>query len=152
MAMATHAGSVAAEGHPSPHDPKVGLGRILFGVFGGPAAWAAQLIANYGLASYSCYPRYAPRSQLVPGWESIWTFLLIINLVAVAVALVAASTAYRTWRLTRHEHPGNYGHALEAGEGRTRFLGIIGIMTGLGFFLATVFDTIALFIVPQCIG
>lgn len=150
--MAANTGSVAAANHPSPHRDRVGLVSLLFGAFGGPAAWAAQLIANYALASYSCYPRIAPQAEVLPGWQGIWTVLLIINLLAIVVALVAAAVSLRTWRATRDEHPGGYGHALEAGEGRSRFLGIVGIMTGLGFLLAVVFDTVALFIVPQCIG
>ncbi len=124
----------------------------MFGTFGGPAAWIIQLVVNYGLASYTCYPRGAPRTSVVPGWGGIWGGLLALNLIAIVVALAAAWAAWRIWQATRHEDPGASGEVLEAGEGRTRFLGLVGIMTGLGFFLATVFDTVALFVVPQCIG
>ncbi|MGH7076932.1 MAG: hypothetical protein ACREFU_02420 [Acetobacteraceae bacterium] len=139
-------------GHPSPHRENVGLPLLLFGVFGGAAAFAVQLMLNFALASYSCYPRLAPRTALVPGWGGIWSWLLGINLGAIAIALIAAAIAWRNWHATRTEHPGGAAHLIEVGEGRTRFLGLVGVVFSLAFAIGVIFDLIALIIVPQCIG
>ncbi|HEY6434554.1 MAG TPA: hypothetical protein VIZ17_21470 [Acetobacteraceae bacterium] len=141
-----------AVAHPSPHRDRAGIMEQMFAVFGGPAAWVTQLIVNYAFASFTCYPRVSPRTSVVPGWGGIWDGLLALNLIAIVVALAAAWAGLRVWQATRGEGGGASGEVLELAEGRTRFLGIIGIMTGLYFLSAVVFDTIALFLVPQCIG
>ena len=41
---------------------------------------------------------------------------------------------------------------LEAGEGRTRFLAVCGLMSALGFAAAILFNTIAVLTVPPCVG
>jgi hypothetical protein len=82
----------------------------------------------------------------------VWLANLAINLLAIAVALVASEVSRRSWHATSGEHPGSSEHLLEAGEGRTRFLAMAGWLTGLGFALAIVFDTVALLTVPQCPG
>jgi hypothetical protein len=145
----TMSGGVA---HPSPHRERAGFLEQMFAFAGGPAAWITQLVVNYAFASYTCYPRYAPRTSVVPGWGGIWGGLLALNLIAIVVALVAAWTGLRVWQATRGDGGGASGEVLEMAEGRTRFMGVVGIITGLFFLAAVVFDTIALFLVPQCIG
>ena len=147
-----NAASATAKSHPAPHRERVGLFAQFFGLAAAPTAWAMQLVLNYGLASYSCFPRAAPRTTVLPGWGFVWWLLLAFNLLAVALALAATVVAYLTWRATRHEHPSGFGHAVAAGEGRTRFFGLVGVMTGLGFLAAVIFDLVALLVVPQCIG
>lgn len=146
---ATMPGSVA---HPSPHRDRVGFLEQMFAIFGGPAAWVTQLIVNYAFASFTCYPRHAPRTSVAPGWDGIWGGLLALNLIAIVVALVAAWTGWWVWQATRGEGGGASGEVLEMAEGRTRFMGVVGIITGLYFLAAVVFDTVALVVVPQCIG
>lgn len=138
--------------HPAPHRHKARVPLLLFGLFGGAAAFAFQLIFNFALASYSCYPRVAPRTHPVPGWGGLWSWLLAINLGAITIALIAAVVAWRNWQATRTEHPGHAGHLVEIGEGRTRFLSMVGMVFSLLFVAGVIFDLIALIIVPQCIG
>lgn len=138
--------------HPSPHRGRVGLGALFFGLCAAPIVWSIQLMANFALASYSCYPHASPRTSLVPGWGWVWPGQLTINLAALVIALAAAAISWRNWNRTRYEHPGQTSHVLEVGEGRTRFLAMIGFMAALGFCLAIVFNTIALFMVPSCAG
>lgn len=148
--MPASAGPAAAPSHPSPQRGRVGLVATFFGLWAAPAAWVGQLIVNYGLASYACYPRYVPHAHAVAGWGGIWWGLLAINVVAILAAAAGGVVAYRDWQATRHEHAGRGGHVLETGEGRTRFLAILGIMTSAGFLAAVIFDTIVLFVVPLC--
>jgi hypothetical protein len=147
MSQVTAAGSGI---HPSPHRDRVGLFALWFGMFGAAAAWITQLVGNYMLVNLLCYRHQAPLSRELERGAGVWPAVLALNLIAMVVAVVATFTAYRTWRLTREEHPGDAQHALDVGEGRTRFMGLVGIMTSGGFVAAIVFDTIVLLIVPQC--
>lgn len=150
MAMSSSAGSVSAASHPSPHRDRVGLVPLFVGLWAAPAAWSGQLIVNYALASYACYPRYVPQHHVIAGWGGIWWGLLAINIAAILVAAAGAAVALRSWFATRHEHPGHVGHVLETGMGRSRFLALLGILTSVGFLVAVVFDTIVLLVVPLC--
>lgn len=150
--MQADAGSVTSPGHPSPGRDRVRLGPLFFGLVGGPAAWITQLVVSYGLASYSCYPRQHPLVRVPAGWHGIWYGLLALNVLAILVIISATAVSWQHWRVTRQEHSGPAQHALEAGEGRTRFLALVGIMTGLGFIVAALFDTVVLLAVPQCPG
>jgi uncharacterized membrane protein YeiB len=139
-----------ASSHASPHRERVGLLRLFFGLWAAPLGWSGQLVLNYGLASFACYPRYTPHDHAIPGWGGVWWVLLAINLLAVALTGLGAAAAYRSWQATRHENDGHTGHVLETGRGRTRFLSLLGTMTSLGFLAAVLFNTVVLFTVPLC--
>lgn len=130
--------------------PPINRGSLLaifFGLLAGPTAWGLQLVINYGLASHTCYAGDTPSTT--PVWHSTWTVILALNLVAVLLALVGTAVSLQRWQATRQ---GNRNNAFEVREARTRFLALWGVMTGSGFFLAILFNTLALFMVPQCIG
>ena len=135
---------------PAPHDQRVGPAALLLALIGGPAAWIVQHLVQYGLTSYACYPGRTPRDEVLPGFGWVWSTSLAFNIAALLLALAAAAAAYRNWCLTREEHRGGAGELVEAGEGRTRFLSLWGILAGLGFALAIAFNMIALFVVPLC--
>lgn len=136
--------------HPAPHRGNVAVSVLFIGLFAGPIAWGLQLLINFALASHACYPDGAPLTT--PGWHSAWGVILLLNIVAAILSLAGAALSYRHWQATREEHPGGAGHTIEAGEGRTRFLALWGVMTGFGFLVAILFNTLALFMVPQCAG
>jgi hypothetical protein len=58
--------------------------------------------------------------------------------------------SFRNWRITGREVEGHIHHLIEKGEGRTRYLGIIGMAFSLLFFAAVLFGAIVLAIVPLC--
>jgi hypothetical protein len=125
---------------------------MLFAVWGAASAWIVQLIVNYALAAHRCYPADAPvLSSSVPGH---WTYpvLLALNLLAIVTAAAATMVARRIWHRTKEEHGGSTQHLLTVGEGRTRFLAMCGQLAGLGFLIAILFDTIAIYMVPRCFG
>lgn len=138
--------------HPSPHRDRIGLVPLMAGLIGPPAAWLLQLVVNYGLSSYSCYPASVPHVAVLPGWTGVWVGVLIINIIAIAIAIATTVLSYRNWRIVRDEHPGEADDLVETGEGRSRFIGLAGAITGLGFVIALVFDLIAILAVPQCGG
>jgi hypothetical protein len=138
--------------HPSPHRDQVSVSLLFLGLFAGPVAWGLQLVTNFALASYRCFPSDVPRSSLLPGWQWSSAAILAINVAAAILALAGAAISYWHWQVARREHQGSVRHAVEVGEGRTRFLALWGVMTGLGFFVAIIFNTVAFVMVPQCAG
>lgn len=58
--------------------------------------------------------------------------------------------SYLNWVRTGEKWQGHHSDLMEAGEGRTRFLGIVGMAFGLMFLLITITDTITLALVPIC--
>lgn len=135
-------------GHPAPQRGQVSLTRLWFGLFGAPAAWSGQTLVNYGLASYACYPTLVPRA--VPLYRGLWWMLLVVGLAAMAVEIMAILVAVESWRRTRTEGGGRGHRALEAGEGRTRFMAAGGIMSGLLLLLVSLVHVANLFLVPPC--
>lgn len=155
-------------GHPAPQRGQVGLGTLLFGIFGAPAAWSVQSLVNFSLASHACYPEMTPYAS--PTWNGLWPILLGMTLLAIVVGVSAGVVSYRVWQRTRGE--GNGGGdaraeggqrssapsgggadaraALEIGEGRTRFMAMAGMLTSISFVFASVVHGIALFMVPPC--
>ena len=139
----------AVSAAPSQHRHRVGLAALGFGLCGGPLAWAIQLNANYALVSHACFPAVAPRVWPLPGWEGLSTVMLVINVVALVIALAALGVSWWAWRATRVEQRGGSG---QVREGRSHFLAACGLMAAAGFFVATVFNTATLIWVPQCTG
>ena len=60
--------------------------RLLFGLLGGPLAWAIHLLASYGLVAIAC----------LNGWTEARLALGIVTVVALAVAIGAGIVAART--------------------------------------------------------
>ena len=147
--MTTDTAALHAGAHPAPHRHRVGSLALAFGVAAGPLAWGVHLVVNYGIASHACFPGAGPRSQ-APAGAGLWWLLLSIDLIAIAVAAAATLVSYRSWRATRRELAGRASDLLEIGEGRTRFLALWGLLTGVGFLLAVVFDGVALLVLPLC--
>jgi hypothetical protein len=138
--------------HPSPHRARVGSPALLFAFGAAPAAWLLQLVVNFGLAIHPCFPQAVARTEPLAASSSDRPALLIVNLLAIAVALLGSGLSWRYWRGTRSEAGGATPQALGAGEGRTRFVAVCGLMAGAGFLVAIVFGTISLFMVPLCAG
>jgi hypothetical protein len=138
--------------HPAPQRGNVSTVALLGALFAGPVVWGLQLIINYSLAAHACYPGDMPLHDVAPGFHSARTIILLVNLLALALVLAGTGLSYKHWRATRAEQRGDAEHAIEAGEGRTRFLALWGVMAGLGFFIGILFDTLALLMVPTCAG
>jgi hypothetical protein len=66
------------------------------------------------------------------------------------IALAGAGASYRSWNATRREVEGETEDMVAAGEGRTRFLALWGLLTSVGFACAIGFSLIGLFTVPLC--
>ncbi len=138
--------------HPAPHRDRRSMPMLLFGVCGAPAAWLVQLVLGYALAAYPCFPDDTAYARLPHSWWWDRGVLFAINLGALAVAILATLVARGSWRRTAQEGPGTHRELLELGEGRTRFMAACGVLTGLGFIAAILFNTVGLAGTPQCSG
>ena len=58
------------------------------GLFAPPAAWLFQLNLNFSLASHACFPQGVARASFLPGWEHVWTSLLLINLACAVISVL----------------------------------------------------------------
>lgn len=137
--------------HPSPHRDRVRLLELLFGLFAGPAAWIAQMIAGYGLSSYACFPRDEPYlTSPPPGWGGEQAILLAINLIGLALTVAGFLVARSGWRRVREETAGGALPMLDVGEGRSRFLSICGMLASGVFAVAILFNTVTILATPAC--
>ena len=85
-----------------------------------------------------------------PFWPGLNGVLWTISIAAMAIGWASAALAWHNWRATRDEKPGA-GHALvDAGEGRTRFLALCGLIVGCCFALALLWTASGLLLVPAC--
>lgn len=140
----------SAAHHPAKHRGRVGLAAVFFGLFAAPIVWAGNLMVTYGLGSHACYPAGRPLARAIDGFGFAWPLILACYLVALAVAAIAFFVAFRNWRLTGAESAGRVHHLVEIGEGRTRFLGVIGMAFSVLFFGAILFGAIVMAIEPLC--
>lgn len=134
--------------HPAPRRENVGWRRQLIGLFGAPTAWAAQVCGSEILSSYACYPHGAPLSM--PLWNWLLWALAAISGICLVAAIVCAAIAWISWQRSRREAAGTAQHAMEIGEGRTRFLALTSVYSSSLFVIAIIFTICALFLVSPC--
>jgi hypothetical protein len=133
-----------------PYEVGVHVVPLAIGLAGAPAFWVVQLIVNYGLVSYACYPFIEQRSTPALDWGSIWIAVIIINLVTLTVALATTVLSFVNWRILVRLHPKMWDDLVEASEGRVRFAALCGAVAGSGFIIAIIFDLIAILGSPIC--
>jgi len=138
--------------HPSPHRDRVSDAALLLALALGPASWAATLMLGYAAASHACYPADTPVATLPPGWNDLRGALVALDIACLGAALLGVGIAHRAWRATRAEKAGSPHALLDVGEGRSRFLALCGVLAGLGFALAIIFNIAVAAGVPACLG
>lgn len=136
--------------HPSPHRERVSLAMLLFGVMAAPGLWIAQIVFGYAVSAILCYPDGHLLSS-PPDAPAVAAGFFAFDIAAAVVAVAGGIVAFLCWRRVSGEKPGGADHAIEAGEGRARFMAIWGICSSLWFFAAIVFNAIATGAVPLCL-
>jgi hypothetical protein len=136
--------------HPAPHRERISIGAILYGVFIGGIVWAGHLMLNFALTVHACYPGDIPLARANSGAHWAWPLILALDIVGLALIASGVWVSYRCWAATGQESEGHHHRLMEVGEGRTRFLGIVGMAFSAMFFLVTLTDTTGLFLVPIC--
>jgi hypothetical protein len=136
--------------HPSPHRGRVGPWTTWLAILGAPSAWNLQLLINTTLVGHGCYPHDVPLAT--PTWNQLGFISVAVEVTALAICVAAGVAGWRNWSRTRDEKQGDLHHLVESGDGRTRFMAVVGIMTSALFLVATAFATLNLAGVPQCGG
>lgn len=136
--------------HPAPHRHRAHPAGLALGLLIGPVAWLAQTAVNYGFASHACFPAEEPFLLPLGSGGGLFTLNLAVNIAAIVLVFAAGAVAYRNWRATRRELEGHAYAVFEAGEGRTRFLALWGMLTSAVFAAALVFNLVAILGVPPC--
>lgn len=138
-----------AASHPDQDPP--GVLALLFGLAAGPTAWIGQLLLNYGLSSYACYPADRPHLRAPPpGWAAEKPVLAAITLACLALAGLGAWISWLSWRNAQEERTKGPDHVIEVGEGRSCFLALCGILTSAGFAVAIAVSAASILGVPSC--
>lgn len=106
---------------------------LWFGFLGPPVIWAVRFGVSYALVPAAC------RGGGLPWLQGI-------TLVALAGTAWAGVVAWRSWR---GAGDGRVGDAETAG-GRARFMGAVGVLGSVLFFLAIASESLALFMVDPC--
>jgi hypothetical protein len=123
---------------------------LLFPLLAPPLAWTIHLALNFGLASHACFPDGEPLAVPPAGFDWLRLLLLVVDLGAMAVAVIAVAVAYRSWMVSARELAATEARVMEEGESRTRFLAIWGTLIGAGFLIAILFDFVGLWVLPIC--
>jgi hypothetical protein len=129
-----------------PPPRQVGKASLLMGLLAPPVAWGLHLLLNYGLSSHFCFPGLTLRSPAGLGW--LWPVVIAIDLIAIAVCVLAALLSWRNWREAPRILPVNA--EIETGEGRSRFLALWGMLTSALLAAAIIFDFVGLWVLPLC--
>lgn len=132
-----------------PDARKAGFLWLLFGCSAAPLFWLGQLMLGYGVTAYICYPGDHPQTLAQSG--PLFVALVAFDIVALAACAAGAAVSWSAWQRTKHEESGQHHHALQIGEGRSRFLALWGLMSSLWFFAAVLFTAIASVTVPTCV-
>jgi hypothetical protein len=140
----------SAARHPAQHRARVSLAAIFYGLFVAPIVWAGNLMVTFALATHACYPGHEPLERVIGGFGFAWPLILALYLITLALCASAFFVSLRNWRITGSEMEGHHHHLIERGEGRTRYLGIIGMAFSLLFFIITAVGAVILAIVPLC--
>lgn len=140
--------TTAAPGHPAPARGVVPLWRLWFGLFGAPAVWALQLIADYALVSHFCYPSDTPLAD--PTWGGTRTVTVVVSVLTLLGAVAALWTAIASWRQLREGREREHHQLLEVGEGRARFMAFAGILLSSVFIFGILMNGLPVITMPLC--
>ena len=115
------------------HDPGPAPRAQWVGMFLAPAAFFAHLQVRYVLVPWAC----ATNGQL---------WIHVVGVLSLAIAVLGALAARRTWRSAGGEDPTEAGGAMP----RTRMLGVMGVGISLMFILVLLGQWLSAFFFSAC--
>ena len=134
--------------HPSPHRARVGRWAVWFPMVAAPLAWNLQLLVNVPIVAHGCYPHDVPLDS--PIWSNLGAVNAWVEALSLLICVIAGLVSWRTWLRTRDEKPGTAHQLIESGDGRTRFMAMVGMLTSCLFIIAVAFAAATLATVPPC--
>lgn len=138
--------------HPAPARSEIRESLLWLGLFGAPVLWSLQLLANYAAIAHGCSP--APDGHAALSVGGLRAAVWMVTVVAAAGAAAAGLAAWRAWQRTKGERAAPNAEAHESlreiGEGRTRFMAFLGLLSSGLFLIAVLFSALSLVLVPGC--
>ena len=127
--------------HPAPGQDRVSPYLLWAGLLLAPLAFSLQVVCSYPVAADLCRR----------GGNPLW-WLVGINVATVLVAAAGLWAAWMSWRRTRAEKAGGAEATAERGDGRTRFLAQLGLISSALLVFAVLLQFSALVFFGPCIG
>jgi hypothetical protein len=121
-----------------------------FCILGAPAAWSLQQLIVVPLFAHGCFPKDVPVAE--PIWAGAGMVALVVEVLAIVVSILAGLVAWRNWRRTQGEKEGSGHRLMGSGDGRSRFMAMVGLICSGLFLLATLFATAIIYLVQPCFG
>jgi len=119
--------------HPAPQRHHTAGWRVAAGLGGAPAAWVIVMTLS------AIWPGCSGRPPLA-----------VASFVAVLAAAACGGLAFIAWRKIRAEASGGEARALDVGEGRARFLAMLGMLSSGLFGIASLYTALAAILVSSC--
>ena len=119
--------------HPAPRRRHTAGWRVAAGMGGAPAAWV--IVMTLGVVWPGCSGR-GP--------------LGMASLIAAAISAACGWLAFAAWRKIRAEAAGGEARALDVGEGRARFLAMLGMLSSGLFGIGSLYTALAAILVSSC--
>ena len=135
--------------HPAPHRDRIGMVNLFFGIIAAPAAWSLQELLSAALTGHACFP--GATSLTVPLWVGLRGELVTIDVVAIILVTAAILVSIRSWKRVRDERSGSGHQLLDVGEGRTRFMAMVGILSSSLFLVGVIFAAAGGLFLPTCL-
>ncbi|HWF00568.1 MAG TPA: hypothetical protein VG248_12280 [Caulobacteraceae bacterium] len=137
-------------GLPTSQKDRERMALLFFAIAAGPVSWSLQELVNYAFAALFCFPNDEPLQvpTLAGGRVLLWS----VNLAALAMAAAGIFAAWTLLQRTSMRVGGEEEEEMPRTTSRIHFFGACGLLTGLGFLVATAFNTVALILVPSCSG
>ncbi|WP_206001794.1 hypothetical protein [Paraburkholderia aromaticivorans] len=145
---AAHAASGNNPGRRGPYRRRGGTPMMLFGLLGAAAAWVLQTEIGETLAAQACFPHRA--ALAAPQWSWLMPALNVMSIVALLIGTAGVWVAWRGWRMTRAARLDPASPVSNAGEGRTRFLAMAGLILSLLFLVGLIATGLAVLLVSPC--
>jgi hypothetical protein len=141
--------TMSGPAHPAPHRERAPYLALAFGLLSAPIAWVLHLLVNYSIAGQSCIGAAEMDGGTLSSRDALST-IFVVDLGALALAVSAGYVAYELWKKTKDEKAGDAQKLVQAGEGRTRFMAMCGILTSTLFGLAVAVDALGSIVGPPC--
>lgn len=140
------------------HDPPLTpvererLSLLAAAIAGPPALWVLQLLILSSFSGYSCFPAYTPILNANLGFSWLTVLDIAVDIAAIVLDICAALVSLRYLRLSRQKiHARSDVLSLWYFD-RVCFMAVGGMLSSSGFLAASIFESIASFLVPPCGG
>ena len=121
----------------------------MFGMTAAPIFWLGQLLLSYGVSAAACYGSNHPTT--IASGSTLRLPLYAFDAIAIFSGFAGGIVAFACWQAVKEEKGGGQHHAIDAGEGRARFMALWGLLSSVCFLVGIIFATIGTIEAPLCI-